>query len=101
MVKYKVKIKPLVFQMLDMHVIFLARVSPKASRSLKQTFIKTIKSLDYDPDKHPLWLPDFELPRPYHKILIKKRYLLLFYIYNNNVFVDYLLDCRMDNSKLF
>ena len=43
----------------------------------------------------------FEIPESYHKIAIKKRYLILFYIEGNNVFVDYLLDCRMDSNKIF
>ena len=101
MVKYKVTVDPRAFQMLDKHIMFLAKVSTKSAHSLHETFIRTIKSLKLNPDRHPLWLPNFELPNPYHKILIKKRYLILFYINGNNVFVNYFLDCRMDNNKIF
>ena len=100
MAKYKVKVKTNVFRMLDNHVLFLAKVSPKSAKSLKQTFINTVRTLDENPEHYPRWQPDFELPLPYHQVLIKKRYLVIFYIKENNVYVDYFLDCRMDNSQI-
>ena len=100
--KYNLKIKPNVKIQLDNHVRFATNVSLKFATSIRDNFYKVLKEqLPYDSDRHPLWLPDFELPKPYHKILIKKRYMLLFYINNDTVFLDYFLDCRMDNSKLF
>lgn len=101
MKKYNITVAKNAFKMLDQHIIFLARVSPKKAHSLRRTFINTVKSLVHNPKRHPLWLPNFELPNSYHKVMIKKRYLILFYIHNNNIFVDYLLDCRMDNNIAF
>ena len=100
--KYNVKLKPNVKSDLDKHIDFAANVSSKFAKSIRDSFYKVLKEqLPYDSDRYPLWLPDFELSKPYHKILIKKRYMLLFYINNDTVFLDYFLDCRMDNSKLF
>jgi len=64
MVKYKVTVARNAYQMLDNHIFFLAKVSTKAAHSLRKTFITTIKSLDYNPERYPLWLPQFELPKP-------------------------------------
>ena len=101
MEKYNIIVDEEAFQMLDNHVLFLAKVSPKSASSLKNTFINNVKTLDKNPERYPRWKPNFELALPYHQLLIKKRYLVIFYIEKHNVYVDYLLDCRMDNSKLF
>ena len=101
MVKYNIIIDKEAFQMLDNHLLFLTRVSPKSAKSLKQTFINALRTLEYNPDYFPIWQPDFETYKSYHNILIKKRYLVIYYIEKDNIFVDYLLDCRMDNNKLF
>ena len=101
MVKYKTTVSQNTFQMLDKHIFFLAKVSTKAAHSLRKTFVRTIKSLNNNPKRYPLWLPQFKLSKPYRNILINKRYLIIFYIDGNNIFVDYLLDCRMNNEKFF
>lgn len=101
MTKYKVIIDPNAFKILNKHVMFLARVSTKSAHSLRNTFIKTVKSLEENPERYPLWLPSFKLIHPYHKIVIEKRYIILFYIDKSNVFVDYILDCRMDSREIF
>lgn len=101
MVKYNIIIAKRTFEMLNKHITFPAKVSTKSAHFLRKTFFETVKSLDLNPERYALWQTDFELSDPYRSILIKKRYLIIFYIEDNNVFVDYLLDCRMDNSKLF
>jgi len=101
MVQYKVKIDTDAFQMLNKHVMFLAKVSTKSARTLREKFFETIKSLDVNPERYPLWTTSFKLPHCYHKALIQKRYLILFYIDSSVVRVDYILDSRMDNNKFF
>lgn len=100
MTKYRVIVSKNTFRMLDKHIIFLAKVSLKNAHFLHQTFVSKVKSLDNNPERYPLWLPPFKLPKAYRKIVIKKHYLVLFYVENNTVFVDYILDCRMDNSNI-
>ena len=101
MEKHNIIISKIAFEMLDSHVIFLARVSPKSAHSLRKTFKSAIASLYDNPKGYPLWLPHFEVPYPYRKILIMKRYLILYYKKENNVYVDFFIDNRMDNESLF
>lgn len=101
MVKYNIIISRKTFQMLDKHIMFLAKVNTKSAHSLRKTFLETVKSLEINPERYPLWSKAFEVFHPYRKIIVKKRYLILFYIENYNVFVDYLLDCGMDSDQLF
>lgn len=100
MVIYNVIVSEKTFQLLEKHIIFLAKVNSKSAHNLRKTFIRTIKSLHNNPDRYPLWLPNTKLSKPYHKLLIKKRYLLIFYIDENNVYIDSLLDCRMDGNEI-
>ena len=98
---YNVIVRPSVLIQLDKYIRFAANVSSKFAKAIRDKFYKELYELPNNPEQYPLWQPDFELADPYRNILIKKRYLIIFYIEENNVFVDYLLDCRMDNTKLF
>ena len=84
---------------LDSHVRFASTVNMTFARSITNSFENALQNLSTNPDRHPLWLTDFPIPRAYRKILIRKRYLILFYIEENNIFIDYILDCRMNNSN--
>ncbi len=98
---YNVILDPYVKLQLDNHIRFATNVSSKFAKAIRDNFYKVLHELSNSPDRYPLWYPDFKLSKPYRKVLIKKRYSLLFYISNDTVFVDYLLDCRMDNNKIF
>ena len=39
-------------------------------------------------------------PNKYHKMFIEKRYLVLYQIQDDTVYVEYILDCRKDYSCL-
>jgi len=99
--KYNITVDASVKLQLDNHIHFAANVSTRFAKSLRNAFDKVLHGLSDNPERYPLWLPTFDLPKAYHKILIKKRYLILFYIDSSNVFVDYILDCRMDSSTIF
>ena len=100
--KYNIIIDALIKPTLDRHIKFASNVSTKYANSIRKEFYKILLSdLPNNPERFPFWLPDFKPPKPYQKILIKKRYLLLFYIDNNTVYIDYLLDCHMDTKNLF
>ena len=99
--KYNVIVDEIVKLQLDNYVRFSTNVSTKFAKSIRTNFYNALYELQNNPDRFPLWQPSFEVYKPYHNILIKKRYSVIYYIEDNNIFIDYLLDCHMDNSKLF
>jgi len=51
-------------------------------------------------DRNP-WLSDSALPvNKYRKLLFQKRYLLIYQIKGNKVYVDYVIDCRQNYKWL-
>jgi len=81
------------------HVSFLVGISPNAARKLYNAVYAKIEILYENPFQYPIWQVSFELPHEYRKLVVNKRYLIIYFIDGNNVFVDYVFDCSMDNSK--
>lgn len=98
--RYKVIISDKAMSMLASHVRFLAQVSVNAALKLKAELIKEMQSLDYMPEGYP-WLTDEYIPpNKYRKKLVSKRYLLIYQIIDDTVYIDYVLDCRQDYGWL-
>lgn len=96
----KVIISDKAMSMLASHVRFLAQVSVNAAAKLKAELIKEMQSLDYMPEGYP-WLNDEYIPpNKYRKKLVSKRYLLIYQIIDDTVYIDYVLDCRQDYGWL-
>ena len=82
------------------HIAFLARVAPDAAKRLHKELISEIESLAFMPESFP-WLYHELLPKnKYRKKLAAKRYLLIYQIKGNTVYLDYILDCRLDYRNL-
>jgi len=86
--------------MLVAHVRFLANVSEEAAQNLIRDFGSAATSLEEIPNRNP-WFTSAVLPmNKYHKLLFGSRYLLIYQIKSDNVYVDYILDCRQEYSWL-
>ena len=93
---YAVVISKRATQMLVSHAAFLAKVSREAADRLVTSFETAANSLAVMPERCA-WL----IPRnKYRKILFESRYLLLFQIRDNTVYVDAVVDCRQDYGWL-
>ena len=92
---YNVIISDKAASMLVNHVRFLANVSPEAAKKLHKDIIAEIRVLEFMPESYP-WLNCDEIPAK----LAAKRYLLIYQIKDNTVYVDYVLDCRRDYKWL-
>lgn len=98
--KYHVTISERATAMLLNHVRFLANVSPDAASRLHKEIIKEINELEYMPQSYPRFNSP-EIPaNKYRKKLVAKRYLLIYQIKDENVFIDYILDCRQEYGWL-
>lgn len=98
--KYQVIISERAGEMLVQHVRFLAQVSISAADKLRIDVIEAAKSLQEFPERG-FWLIDPALPaNKYRKLLVDKRYLLIYKIQGGIVYIDYLVDCRQEYSWL-
>ena len=97
---YGVVISQAAAEMLVSHARFAALVSAEASQSLIEEFEEKTKSLETFPERNP-WLNDPLVPkRKYRKLLMAKRYLLVYQIKGSIVYADAMVDCRQDYSWL-
>lgn len=97
---YDVIISERAADMLIQHVRFIAKVSPEAADKLRTEIIEASRSLQRLPERN-LELYDSMLPtNKYRKMIISKRYLLVYQIKAETVYIDYILDCRQDYQWL-
>ena len=98
--KYTVTFSDRASEMLLSHARFLATVNEEAAKNFIMEFKITAKSLESLPDRGP-WLTDLTVPvNKYLKLLFSKRYLLLYQIKKEIVYIDYIVDCRQDYGWL-
>lgn len=98
--KYTVVVSDKAAAMLVYHVKFLARVSPETANKLRREIIIEAKALEIMPESYP-WLNCDEIPaNKYRKNLVSKRYLLIYQMRDDKVYVDDILDCRQDYKWL-
>lgn len=94
--KYEVIISDEAARLIEEHVLFVAEVSIEAAIELKESLMTAIRSLYDLPERHP-FLSDNYLPaNKYHKMVVSKRYIILYQIRDMYVYVDHVLDCRQD-----
>ena len=97
--RYEVIVSSRAEQMLACHIMFLARVSSRAARRLRDEYAMVLDDLESNPFMFP---PAEEpgLPDGYRKTLFGKRYHAVFCVDGQTVFLDAVLDCRKDNSAI-
>lgn len=97
---YEVIISERATEMLLQHIRFVSQVSIQASEKLRIEIIEAAKSLRSFPERYS-WLTDSLLPvNKYRKMIINKRYLLIYQIKGHIVYIEYVLDCRQDYKWL-
>lgn len=97
---YKVIVSDRAKQSLGLHIKFLTNINKESAKKTKTKIIEGIRSLEKMPARFP-FLDEQYIPRnKYHKMYIENRYLVIFQIKDNIVFVDYILDCRQDYGWL-
>jgi plasmid stabilization system protein ParE len=98
--RYTVIVSEEAVQMLVSHSRFLAQVSESAALRLIDEFAEKAKSLDVFPERNP-WLVDSMIPEgKYRRLLMEKRYLLIYQIKGGTVYVDAVVDTRQDYGWL-
>ncbi len=98
--KYKVVVSDAALAVLDSHAAFLARVNAKAAVKLMDEILSDMESLSEYPQRFPFYENQFISDNRYRKMLSVKRYLILYEIDGESVFVDYIVDCRQNINWL-
>ena len=97
---YKVVITKRAAMMLSEHIRFIAQASEVAAINTRLAIVDAVKDLADMPMRYSRFaVTNREIH--YYKCLVGKRYWLIYYVKDNAVFVDYILDCRQDNNKYF
>ena len=98
--RYQVIIAERAGEMLVQHTRFLAQVTPQAADKLRMDIIEAAKSLQDFPERGA-WLVNPALPaNAYRKLIVDKRYLLIYKIKDDKVYIDYMVDCRQEYAWL-
>ncbi|MDD2510683.1 MAG: type II toxin-antitoxin system RelE/ParE family toxin [Syntrophomonas sp.] len=93
---FTVKITETAWEMLLGHMRFLANVSVPAANRLIDTFVEMTADLAVMPERNP-WLYHEALPfQKYRKLLFENRYMALYQIRGDIVYINALVDCRQD-----
>lgn len=97
---YNVIVSQRTAEQLVSHVRFVALVSGQAAERLRLDVLEAVASLQVLPERNP-WLVDPMLPvYRYRKMPIGNRYLLIYQIKEDTVYVDNIVDCRQDYQWL-
>lgn len=98
--RYTVIISERAGDMLVQHIRYLAQVNVNSAEQLRLAIVEAANSLQDFPERGS-WLNDPVLPpSKYRKLLVAKRYLLVYQIKDSKVYIDYILDCRSNYAWL-
>lgn len=100
MAKYKLVFAKRVDQMLLRHTEFLTRVSISAAKQFYSEFKDILHRMEENPHQFPVD-DDLNLPEgQYRKALFARWYKALFMVTEHIVYLDAIVDCRMDSKKV-
>ena len=83
--------------MLDKHLDFLGQVSVNAVIKLKKTIKEYLIILKHFPRIGKI-LYSSKLPLQYRTLVVHKKYILIYYIVKNNIYIKTILDTRQNNK---
>ena len=98
--EYKVIISTRAARMLVSHASFLGKVSRSAAEKLVTDFEEAAQSLSTLPHRCPWLRGDFIPANKYRFLLFQKRYMMIYQVKDDTVYVDYVIDCRQDYQWL-
>lgn len=98
--KYRVIVSDKAKSMLGVHIRFLTNVDKNAAMEKKREIISALYSLTEMPHRFPFFEESYIPSNKYHKMYVKKWYIVLYQIKDDEVYVDYILDVRKEYSFL-
>ncbi len=98
--KYKIVISETAKNQLGQHILFVANVNTESAKKLKKHIMKQLSALTEMPRRYPYLNGEYLAKNHYRKMPLENRYLAIYHINDDTVFVDYILDCRQDYGWL-
>lgn len=98
--QYQIVVSGRATRTLVSHASFLAQVSPNAAQRLTESFKKAANSLEEMPQRCPWFVGDYIPRNTYRYILFEKRYMILFQVKDDVVYIECVLDCRQNYQWL-
>lgn len=95
--RYAVIVSDQARQILGQHPRFLAQAD---RRAVEKRFLEEFCSLEQMPQGHPFFGTEFIPPYRYHKRFAENCFLVLYPVWNDTVYVDWIMDCRRDYPRL-
>jgi plasmid stabilization system protein ParE len=86
--------------MLMQHIHFIAKENIQAAKKTKNEIMEAIRSLYEMPHRFPFLNTSCFSLNKYHKLFVRKWYLVLYQVKDQAIYVDYILDCRQDYGWL-
>jgi plasmid stabilization system protein ParE len=86
--------------MLMQHIQFIAKENIEAAKKTKNEIMEAIRSLYEMPHRFPFLNTSCFSLNKYHKLFVRKWYLVLYQVKDQAIYVDYILDCRQDYGWL-
>lgn len=99
-IEYKIVVSDKAKRMLGIHIRFIAQVNSNSAKTQKEKIMNALRSLSRFPQRFPFFDEIYIPKNKYHKMYVEKRYIILYQIQDDTVYVDYILDCRKDYSWL-
>lgn len=99
-IEYKIVVSDKAKRMLGIHIRFIAQVNRNSAKTQKEKIMNALRSLSRFPQRFPFFDEIYIPKNKYHKMYVEKRYIILYQIQDDTVYVDYILDCRKDYSWL-
>lgn len=93
-IKYKIIVSDRAKRMLGEHIAFIARINKTSAKETKSHILSSFHSLAEMPHRFPFFEEEYIPKNKYHKMLTEKRYLVLYQIKDDTVYIDYVIDCR-------
>lgn len=81
-------------------IAYIASDSVKNAVNVKTAVIEAIRSLSALPERSPFLDGEFIPYNKYRKMVVFKRFLIIYQIQDKTVYVDYVVDCKQDYQWL-
>ena len=98
--QYKVIVSEKAYDTLSQIVSYIALDSIEAATKVKNEIISAMRSLSVLPHRAPFLEGAFIPYNKYRKLVVLRRYLIIYQCRDNVVYVDYIADCKQDYQWL-
>lgn len=98
--KYKIIISDKANEQIKQNLAFISKVSKAAAKVQNTEFKNAIKSIKEDPKSYKFLSEEYLQSNKYRKYVVSKRYIILYQIIEETVYIEFVIDTRTDYNWL-